>query len=106
MPARRVIGEGYDPAAAEGGDMVNGQPLRCSFCGKSEYEVLQLIAGAEVYICDKCTDLAYAIVHRPENEQGFQAATYLGSRVYRYGYLEPRKDIVRKLVPHEYVRTK
>jgi hypothetical protein len=32
------------------------------------------------------------------NEQGYQAANYKGSRVYRYGYLEPRKDIVRKLV--------
>lgn len=40
------------------------------------------------------------------NEQGYQAATYKGSHVYRAGYVEPRKDIVRKLVPHEHVRNR
>ena len=35
---------------------------------------------------------------RPENEQGFQAATYRGSRVYRYGVVEPRRDVVRRLL--------
>jgi hypothetical protein len=36
---------------------------------------------------------------REQNEQGFSCANYLGSRVYKYGYVDPRKDIVRKLVP-------
>ena len=32
------------------------------------------------------------------NEQGYQAATYLGSHVYHAGYVEPRKDDVRRIV--------
>lgn len=32
------------------------------------------------------------------NEQGYQAATYKGSHVYRAGYLEPRKEAVRQAV--------
>ncbi len=31
--------------------------LYCSFCGKSQHEVLVLIAGPTVFICDECTDL-------------------------------------------------
>ena len=29
----------------------------CSFCGKTQLEVLQLIAGASVFICDECVEL-------------------------------------------------
>ena len=32
--------------------------LRCSFCGKSEAEVLKLVAGPRVYICDGCVEVA------------------------------------------------
>ncbi len=28
--------------------------LQCSFCGKNESEVAQLIAGSTVYICNEC----------------------------------------------------
>jgi hypothetical protein len=38
------------------------------------------------------------------NEQGYQAATYKGSQVFRAGYVEPRKAIVSKLVGREHVR--
>ena len=47
------------PAAEES----SGQPktqrdtLYCSFCGKSEHEVLKLVAGPSVYICDECVNL-------------------------------------------------
>ncbi len=37
------------------------------------------------------------------DEQGYQAATYKGSFVYRAGYVEPRKEIVRRLVGAENV---
>lgn len=42
------------------------QPLRCSFCGKSEHEVTYLIAGgaSSVYICDACVDKCVDIVNR------------------------------------------
>jgi len=36
--------------------------LYCSFCGKSEHEVLKLVAGPKVQICDKCVDLCIEIV--------------------------------------------
>ena len=29
----------------------------CSFCGKSQHEVLKVIAGPSVFVCDECTDL-------------------------------------------------
>ena len=41
---------------------------------------------------------------RPECEWGFQAATYLGAHVYKQGCVEPRKDVVRKLVGKEWVK--
>ncbi len=36
--------------------------LYCSFCERSQHEVLKLIAGPEVTICDICTDLCVDIV--------------------------------------------
>ncbi len=36
----------------EAGDLV-----KCSFCGKSQTQVRQMIAGPGVYICDQCIDL-------------------------------------------------
>ncbi len=31
--------------------------LKCSFCGKSQWQVRKIIAGPAVYICDECIDL-------------------------------------------------
>jgi len=36
--------------------------LYCSFCGKNNHEVLLLIAGPTVFICDECIDLCTEIV--------------------------------------------
>ena len=36
--------------------------LACSFCGRSEHEVTNLVAGPRVYICDACIDTCSAIV--------------------------------------------
>ncbi len=36
--------------------------LYCAFCGKTQHEVKNLIAGPTVYICDECVDLCYDIV--------------------------------------------
>jgi ClpX C4-type zinc finger len=33
----------------------------CSFCGKSQDEVLKLIAGPTVFICNECVDLCAEI---------------------------------------------
>src|SRR5680860_100710 len=39
-----------------------GDPLKCSFCGKSQKQVRKLIAGPGVYICDECIDLCNEII--------------------------------------------
>lgn len=36
--------------------------LRCSFCGKSHEDVVKLIAGPKVYICDQCIVLCSGII--------------------------------------------
>ena len=36
--------------------------LKCSFCGKSQKQVIKLIAGPGVYICDECIDLCNEII--------------------------------------------
>lgn len=50
--------------SAGGGSAVEdgAQPLRCSFCGKSQREVRKLIAGPMVYICDECVHLCVQIL--------------------------------------------
>jgi hypothetical protein len=40
----------------------NLNTLYCNFCGKSQYEVLKLIAGPTVFICDECAVLCVEIV--------------------------------------------
>ena len=47
----------------------NNDILYCSFCGKSQHEVLKLIAGPEVQICDECVDLCVDIVVEERNER-------------------------------------
>lgn len=37
-------------------------PLKCSFCNKSQEQVTKLIAGAGVYICDRCINLCNNLV--------------------------------------------
>ena len=40
----------------------SGDLLKCSFCGKSQKQVQQLIAGPAVYICDECVELWNEII--------------------------------------------
>ncbi len=47
--------------------------LRCSFCGKAQGEVLKLIAGPQVFICDECVAVCADMVAR-EREAEEQAA--------------------------------
>nr|VFK15576.1 MAG: ATP-dependent Clp protease ATP-binding subunit ClpX [Candidatus Kentron sp. LFY] len=42
--------------------------LYCSFCGKNQHEVLKLIAGPAVFICNECVDLCNDII-RDEIEE-------------------------------------
>ena len=45
----------------------SSEPLKCSFCGKSQKQVIKLIAGPGVYICDECIELCIEII---EEEKG------------------------------------
>ena len=37
--------------------------FKCSFCGKSQKQVQQLIAGPGVYICDECVELCNCLLY-------------------------------------------
>ena len=47
-----------------GNNKENNEPLRCSFCNKSQFEVRKLIKGVDqgVYICNECIDLCNDII--------------------------------------------
>jgi ClpX C4-type zinc finger/Sigma-70 factor, region 1.1 len=45
------------------------EPLTCSFCGKSQYEVRSLIAGPTVFICDECVTLCAEITADKESRE-------------------------------------
>ena len=40
----------------------NKKQLKCSFCGKTQEEVMRLIAGPDVFICNECVDLCCDII--------------------------------------------
>ena len=47
----------------------NNQALKCSFCGKSQKQVIKLIAGPGVYICDECIELCIEIIEEEKVEK-------------------------------------
>jgi ATP-dependent Clp protease ATP-binding subunit ClpX len=49
--------------------------LKCSFCGKSQKQVQQLIAGPGVYICDECVELCNEIIEERLAEAGSEDTT-------------------------------
>ena len=51
-------------------DKKNKNILYCSFCGKSQHEVIKLIAGPTVFICDECVELCMDII-KEENKDTF-----------------------------------
>lgn len=44
------------------------EPLRCSFCQKSQHEVPKLIAGPAVFICSECVELCVEILAESASE--------------------------------------
>ncbi len=64
--------------------MSKSEDIFCSFCGKSQQEVLQLIAGPGVYICNECVGLCQNILgdnatesHRSKREKPEETPPYL-----------------------------
>jgi hypothetical protein len=43
-------------------DAANPEALCCSFCTKSQFDVLKLVAGPGVFICNECIDLCNQII--------------------------------------------
>lgn len=48
--------------------------LKCSFCGKSQKQVIKLIAGPGVYICNECIELCNEIIEEELAESGKDVA--------------------------------
>ena len=53
-----------------------GKLLYCSFCGKSQHEVRNLIAGPSVFICDECVDLCNDIIREEVQEAEAENASH------------------------------
>ncbi|WP_417562663.1 ATP-dependent Clp protease ATP-binding subunit ClpX [Microbacterium sp.] len=49
--------------------------FKCSFCGKSQKQVVQLIAGPGVYICNECIELCNEIIEERMAESGSGAVS-------------------------------
>ena len=47
----------------------SSEALKCSFCGKSQKQVIKLIAGPGVYICDECIELCVEIIDEEKVEK-------------------------------------
>lgn len=43
--------------------------IRCSFCGKSESQVKNMISGPGVYICDECVAVASSIIKQEQQNE-------------------------------------
>ena len=43
--------------------------LYCSFCGKSQHEVVKLIAGPSVFICNDCVELCNGIIFDEDQQE-------------------------------------
>ena len=43
--------------------------IYCSFCGKHQHEVLSMIVGPDVKICDECVDICIGILRTEAPEK-------------------------------------
>jgi hypothetical protein len=50
------------------------EALRCSFCTKSQFDVVKLVAGPGVFICNDCIDLCNQIIDEEVKLSGGPAA--------------------------------
>lgn len=50
--------------------MIKFRRLRCSFCRKNNDQVLKLVAGPRVYICDECVAIASRLMDEAPHDDG------------------------------------
>jgi ATP-dependent protease Clp ATPase subunit len=67
--------------------------LYCSFCGKSQREVKQLVAGPTVFICDQCVDMLHEIVE--EKRDNPDPATRRAREIKLEELRQLRADVAR-----------
>lgn len=48
--------------------------LRCSFCGRPDQDVDDLVAGPDAYICGDCSDMAHSLVLHRRRRRAIVAA--------------------------------
>ena len=53
----------------------NANVLYCNFCGKSQREVRNLIAGPSVFICDECVEICMEIINEKTSDKEALSAT-------------------------------
>jgi hypothetical protein len=63
-------------------DPVLKKVLSCSFCGKTQHEVKELIAGPSVFVCDECVWLCNDIIDDNEFSRLLEADEEPGDRSY------------------------
>src|SRR4051794_22698553 len=51
--------------------------LRCSFCNKSQRDVMRMIAGPKVQICDECVDICLGILAEGDAQRFTEPSTIL-----------------------------
>ena len=73
--------------------------LRCSFCRRPEDEVAKLVAGPQVYICDRCVAIAAEMMNAPVDPDQ-PSATLPRSMRSRVGALRRRWFGARRSSPH------
>ena len=86
------------------------EPLRCSFCGRSELEVRNLIVQDGASICDKCVKACNEIIARdqmesPQSEERLLSPQEIKDRLDQYviGQNEAKK-ILSVAVHNHYKR--
>ena len=63
--------------------------IRCSFCGRSAHEVTSMVAGPDVYICDRCINDAAGIVRSDLATYHPESSSKSGRRASRQSHPSP-----------------
>jgi hypothetical protein len=79
-----------------------GKILRCSFCGKSQGEVVKLIAGPTVYICNECVVVCDQIL----DDEGIERDPVSQLELAKRHLARAASDLegARLLIAHEHYR--
>ncbi len=78
-----------------------GELLKCSFCGKSQKQVVRLIAGPGVYICNECIELCNEIMEEesasPEEFSFAELPKPAEIKLYLDDYVVGQEEAKKKL---------